>query len=66
MTVREAKKLWRHRQATIEDHIRTMRGSVDQSSRDRGIIQRIIRNYYREWARYNQLIHANDRFRVHA
>lgn len=66
MTVREAKKLWRHRQATIKDHIRTVRDSPDQSSRDRGIIQRIIRNYYREWDRYNQLIHANDRFRVHA
>jgi hypothetical protein len=66
MTVREAKKLWRHRQATIKDHIRTVRDSLDQSSRDRGIIQRIIRNYYREWDRYNQLIHANDRFRVHA
>jgi hypothetical protein len=66
MTVREAKKLWRHRQATIKDHIRTVRDSVDQSSRDRGVILRIIRNYYREWDRYNQLIHANDRFRVPA
>jgi hypothetical protein len=66
MTVREAKKLWRHRQATIEDHIRALRDSLDQSSRDRGLIQRIIRNYHREWDRYHQMIHANDRFRVHA
>ncbi len=64
MTVREAKKLWRHRQAAIQNHIRTLRDSDEQCPRDRGIIQRIIRNYSREWERYNQLIHANDR--VHA
>ena len=66
MTVREAKKLWRHRQAAIQDHIRNLRESDEQSSRDRGIIQRMIRSYYREWDRYNQLIHADDRFGVHA
>lgn len=64
MTVREAKKLWHHRQATILNHIRTVRDSREESSRDRGTIQRIIRNYYLEWDRYNQLIHANDRFRL--
>lgn len=66
MTAREAKKLWRHRQAAIQNHIRTLQDSDEQSSRDHRIMQRIIRNYYREWDRYNQLIHANDRFRVHA
>jgi hypothetical protein len=66
MTVRDAKRIWRHRQAAIKGHVRSLRASPDQSSRDRGIIQRIIRNYYREWDRYNQLIHANDRFRLHA
>jgi hypothetical protein len=43
-----------------------MRDTHEQSSRDRGIIQRIIRNYYREWHRYNQMIHANDRIRANA
>jgi hypothetical protein len=66
MTVRDAKRLWRHRQTTIQGHIHSLRDSSDESSRDRGIIQRIIRNYYREWHRYNHLIHANDRFRLHA
>jgi hypothetical protein len=66
MTVRDAKRLWRHRQTAIQGHIRSLRDSSEESSRDRGIIQRIIRNYYREWHRYNQLIHANDRFRLHA
>ena len=66
MTVREAKKLWRHRQAAIQNHIRTLRNSDEESRCDRGIMQRIIRNYRREWDRYNQLIHATDRFRVHA
>ncbi len=66
MTVRDAKKLWRHRQAAILNHIRTMRDSHEQASRDRGIIQRIIRNYYREWDCYNHLIHATDRSSAHA
>jgi hypothetical protein len=66
MTVRDAKRLWRHRQTTIQGHIHSLRDFSDESSRDRGIIQRIIRSYYREWHRYNQLIHANDRFRLHA
>ena len=64
MTVRDAKRLWRHRQTAIQGHIRSLRDSSEGSSRDRGIIQRIICNYCREWHRYNQLIHANDR--VHA
>jgi hypothetical protein len=63
MTVRDAKRLWRHRQTAIQGHIRSLRDS-SEGSRDHGIIQRIIRNYYREWHRYNQLIHANDRLRA--
>jgi hypothetical protein len=66
MTARDAKRLWRHRQTAIQSHIRSLRDSAEEPSRDRGIIQWIIRNCYREWDRYNQLIHANDRFRLHA
>ena len=66
MTVREAKRIWRHRQAAIQSQIRSLRKSPAQSSPDCGMIQRIIDGYHREWERYHQLIHANDRFRFQA
>ena len=66
MTLREAKRIWRHRQAAIKSHIRDLRNSPARSSPDEGIIWRIIQGYRREWERYNQLIHANDRFRFQA
>lgn len=61
MKLREAKRIWRHRQAAIEDQIRSLEQSPERSSRDGGIIQKILSSYRREWDRYNQLIHANDR-----
>jgi hypothetical protein len=61
MKLRDAKRIWRHRQAAIENQIRDLEQSPERSSRDGGIIQRIISSYRREWDRYNQLIHANDR-----
>jgi hypothetical protein len=64
MKLRDAKRIWRHRQAAIEDQIRSLEQSPERSSRDGGIIQRILSSYRREWDRYNQLIHANDRSRV--
>jgi hypothetical protein len=66
MTVREAKRIWRHRQTAIQGHIRNLRKSPARSSPDGGIIQRIISGYRREWERYHQLIHAQDRFRFQA
>jgi hypothetical protein len=64
MTTRESKRIWRHRQAAIESYMRSLRKSSAQSSPDSGIIQRIINGYYREWVRYQQLIHAQDRCRL--
>jgi hypothetical protein len=61
MKLRDAKRIWRHRQAAIEDQIRSLEQSPERSSRDGGIIQKILGSYRREWDRYNQLIHANDR-----
>lgn len=61
MKLRDAKRIWRHRQAAIEDQIRSLEQSPERSSRDGGIIQKILSSYRREWDRYNQLIHANDR-----
>ena len=66
MTIREAKRIWRHRQAAIQSHIRNLRNSPAGSSPEGGIIQRIIDGYRREWERYHQLIHANDRCRFQA
>lgn len=66
MTTRESKRIWRHRQAAIESHIRNLQRSSDRSSEDSGIIQRILDSYRREWMRYNQLIHASDKCRLHA
>ena len=66
MTTRESKRIWRHRQAAIENHMRSLRQSSKQSSPHSGILQRIMNSYQREWVRYNQLIHANDRLRLHA
>jgi len=66
MTNRESKRVWRHRQAAIQGFMRSLRKSSAQSSRDGGIVQRIIENYRREWERYYQLIHANDRCRFQA
>jgi hypothetical protein len=66
MTIREAKRIWRHRQAAIQNHIRDMQKSPARSSPDSGIISRIIQGYRREWERYHHLIHANDRFRYQA
>jgi hypothetical protein len=66
MKLRDAKRIWRHRQASIEEQIRSLKTSPERSSSDGGIIQRIITNYRREWDRYNQLVHANDRSRVGA
>jgi hypothetical protein len=66
MTMRDAKRIWRHRQAAIQSHIRNLGNSPARSSPDGGIIQRIIDGYHREWQRYHQLIHANDRFRSQA
>jgi hypothetical protein len=66
MTIREAKRIWRHRQAALQSHIRDLRKSAARSSPDEGLIWRIIQGYRREWERYNQLIHANDRFRCRA
>jgi hypothetical protein len=63
MTIREAKRIWRHRQAAIQNNIRDLQKSPARSSPDSGIVWRIIQGYRREWERYNQLIHANDRFR---
>lgn len=66
MTTREAKRIWRHRQAAIQDHIRDLEKSPARLSQDSGIVWRIIQGYRREWERYNQLIHANDKFRCPA
>lgn len=66
MTTRESKRIWRHRQAAIESYIRSLRKSSEQSSADRGILERIMSGYHREWVRYDQLIHANDRCKLHA
>jgi hypothetical protein len=66
MTVREAKRIWRHRQAAIQSQIRSLRKSPARSSPDGGIIRRIISGYLREWERYYQLIHAQDRYRFQA
>ena len=66
MTIREAKRIWRHRQAAIQNNIRDLQKSPARSSPDSGIIWRIIQGYRREWERYNQLIHANDKFRCQA
>jgi hypothetical protein len=63
LTERESKRIWRHRQAAIQSYIRSLRKSSVRSSRDGGIVQRIIENYRREWERYYRLIHANDRCR---
>ena len=64
MTTRESKRIWRHRQAAIQNYMRSLRKFSEQSSPDSGIIQRIINGYYREWIRYHQLIHAQDRCRL--
>lgn len=64
MTTREAKRIWRHRQASIESQIRNLQRSPEKASQDGGIFERIIRSYRREWRRYQQLIHANDRCRL--
>jgi hypothetical protein len=66
MTTRESKRIWRHRRAAIENHMRSLQRASEQSSPDNGLLQRILSNYRREWVRYNQLIHANDRFKLHA
>jgi hypothetical protein len=66
MTTRESKRIWRHRQAAIESHMRSLQKSSERASPDSGILQRILNNYHREWVRYNQLIHANDRFKLRA
>ena len=66
MTTREAKRIWRHRQAVIAEQIQNLQKSPERRSRDGGIIQRIIDRYRVEWARYEQLIHANDHCRMHA
>lgn len=65
MTTREAKRVWRHRQATIAAFIRDLEKSPENSSRDRGLIERIICSYRREWNRYQQLVHACDKDRLH-
>jgi hypothetical protein len=65
MTTRESKRIWRHRQTAIQSFIRTVENSAERSGPESGILQRIIRGYRREWARYNQLIHAHDRCRLH-
>lgn len=65
MTTREAKRIWRHRQAAIAAFIRDLEHSPEKASRDRGIIERIIRSYRCEWKRYQQLIHEFDRNRLH-
>jgi hypothetical protein len=62
MQLRDAKRIWRHRQAAIQEQIRSLEKSPERSSRNGGIMQRIIDGYRRERDRYNQLIHANDRF----
>ncbi|MGA9718379.1 MAG: hypothetical protein WBQ79_08880 [Acidobacteriaceae bacterium] len=61
MQLRDAKRIWRHRQAAIANQIRDLEQSPERSARDGGIIQKILSSYRREWDRYNQLIHANDR-----
>ena len=61
MTTREAKRIWRHRQAAIEGQIRNLRNAPERRSREGGIFERMIRSYRREWIRYQQMIHANDR-----
>lgn len=61
MKLRDAKRIWRHRQAAIQDQIHNLEKSPERSSRDDGIILRIIDSYRRERDRYHQLIHANDR-----
>jgi hypothetical protein len=61
MTIRESQRIWRHRQAAIQSHIRKLENTLEQSSPESGILQRIICSYRREWDRYNQLIHAHDR-----
>jgi hypothetical protein len=66
MTTRESKRVWRHRQTAIQSFIRTVENSAERSGPESGILQRIIRGYRREWARYNRLIHAHDRYRLHA
>jgi hypothetical protein len=66
LTMRESKRIWRHRQAAIESFIRSLRKSSAPPLRDSGILQRIVNSYHREWERYNHLIHANDRFRCNA
>ncbi|HEX6774139.1 MAG TPA: hypothetical protein VF126_19045 [Acidobacteriaceae bacterium] len=64
MTTREAKRIWRHRQAMIAAQIRNLEKSPEKTSRDGGIIRRIIHCYKAEWTRYQQLIHASDRCRM--
>lgn len=66
MTTRESKRIWRHRQAAIQSFIRNIENSAERSGPEGGILQRIICSYRREWARYNWLIHAHDRGRLHA
>ena len=66
MTIQESQRIWRHRQAAIESHIRHLENSLEPSSAESGILQRIICSYRREWERYNQLIHAYDRSRLQA
>jgi hypothetical protein len=66
MTTRESKRIWRHRQAAIQGHIHHLQNSPERSLPESGILQRIIDGYRREWNRYNQLIHAHDRCRLHA
>jgi hypothetical protein len=65
MTTREAKRVWRHRQAAIAAFIRDLEKSPEKTSRDRGLIERIICSYRREWNRYQQLVHSCDRNRLH-
>lgn len=64
MTTREAKRIWRHRQAMIAAQIRNLENSPEKRSRDGGIIQCIIDRYRAEWHRYQQLVHASDRVRL--
>jgi hypothetical protein len=60
MRMRDAKRIWRHRRATIQDQIRNLENSPERSSPRGGIIQRILDGYRRERDRYDQLIHATD------
>lgn len=60
MQLRDAKRIWRLRRAAIQEQIRSLEKSPEQSSRHDRLVQRIIDGYRRERDRYGRLIHAND------